>query len=43
MLVAINTNQLYLHLNIGFVFGNEINAVEKAGEEEKADGPEFDE
>lgn len=43
MLVAINTNQLYLHLNMGFLFGKEINAVEKVGEEEKADGPEFDE
>ena len=43
MLVAINTNQLYLHLNMGFLFGKDINAVEKAREEEKADGQEFDE
>ena len=43
MLVAINTNQLYLHLNMGFLFGKEINEVEKVGEEEKADGLEFDE
>ena len=28
---------------LGFLFGKDINAVEKAGEEEKADGPEFDE
>ena len=28
---------------LGFLFGKEINAVEKAREEEKADGPEFDE
>ena len=43
MLVAINTNQLYLHLNMGFLFRKEINAVEKAGKEDKSDGTEFDE